>query len=122
MKVLVLLGALVGALAVAAGAAPAGAGKAPRVWVADQSPIVVGASGFAPRDRVEVTLVTSGKHLVKTVRANQSGGLRAQWPGSISMDACHFVAVTAVGADGRRAAYKSPRGGVECAPLQPVDQ
>jgi hypothetical protein len=122
MKALAFVVVLAGALLLGAQASPAGARKAPRVWVADRSPIVVAASGFASRGRVAVTLVAGGKRFAKTLHANRSGALRAQWPGSITIDACHFVVVTAVAADGRRASYKSPRGGVECTPVQPIDQ
>jgi hypothetical protein len=122
MKALAFAVLLAGALLLGAEASPAGARKAPRVWVADRSPIVVVGSGFASRERVSVTLVAGGKRLAKTLRSNRAGGVRAQWPGSVTIDACHFVVVTAVAADGRRASYKSPRGGVECTPVQPIDQ
>jgi hypothetical protein len=95
---------------------------APRVWVADQSPVVVAASGFGARQPIALTLVAGSTRYAKTVRATTTGRARAEWAGSIRIDACHLVIVTAVAGDGRRATYKSPRGGVECTPIQPISQ
>lgn len=96
---------------------------APRVWVADASPIVVGASGFGARERVTLKLAAAGgARYTKTLRASALGRARAEWQGSVQIDACHIAVVTAVGASGLRATTKWPRGGVECNPIQPVDQ
>jgi hypothetical protein len=113
------LGALVFWLAGAALARPL---ATPRVWVADRSPIVVAASGFGSRQPVALTLTAGGARYARTVTSTATGRVRAQWTGSIRIDACHLVIVTAVAADGRRATYKSPRGGVECTPIQPISQ
>ena len=47
--------------------------------------------------------------------------MHAEWTGSVQIDACHIVIVTAVGSSGLRATYKSPKG-VDCNPVQPVDR
>lgn len=122
MKALVIAVVLVAAgLGLAAGSS-ARPLAAPRVWVADRSPIVVAASGFGSRQPVALTLIAGGTRYARTVTSTAAGRARAQWAGSIRIDACHLVIVTAVAANGRRATYKSPRGGVECTPIQPVSQ
>lgn len=94
----------------------------PRVWVVDRSPITVAASGFASRERVALSVVaSSGTRFQKTVRATRLGKVHAEWTGSVQIDACHIVIVTAVGSSRLRATYKSPKG-VDCNPVQPVNQ
>lgn len=94
----------------------------PRVWVVDRSPITVAASGFASRERVRLSVVaSSGTRFRKTVRATRVGKVHAEWTGSVQIDACHIVIVTAIGSSGLRATYKSPKG-VDCNPVQPVNQ
>jgi hypothetical protein len=94
----------------------------PRVWIVDRSPITVAASGFASRERVTLSVVaSSGTRLQKTVRATRAGKVRAEWTGSVQVDACHVVIVRAVGSSGLRATYASPKG-VDCNPVQPINQ
>ncbi len=98
----------------------------PKVWIVDTSPIVVAAAGFGARERVAITLKASGTRYTKTLRATRAGRARAEWSGSIQVDGCHLVVVTAVGArTGVEATYTSPKpkGGLECpTPIQPADQ
>lgn len=122
MKAFVTAAVLAAALLGLARATSAHPLATPRVWVADRSPIVVAASGFGSRQPVALTLVAGGTRYAKTVKSTTAGRARAQWAGSIRIDACHLVIVTAVAANGRRATYKSPRGGVECTPIQPISQ
>jgi hypothetical protein len=107
-------------------AGPATVQPKPKVWVVDRSPIVVAAAGFGSRERVALTLKASATTYAKSLRATRAGRVRAEWSGSIQIDGCHLVVVTAVGAHtGLRATYSSPKpkGGVECpTPIQPADQ
>jgi hypothetical protein len=122
MKALAIVAVSAATVLGLAGASSARPLAAPRVWVADRSPIVVAASGFGSRQPVALTLTAGGTRYTKTVKSTTAGRARAQWAGSIRIDACHLVIVTAVAANGRRATYKSPRGGIECAPIQPISQ
>ena len=120
LLLLVLAVCLLGA---AASAGRPAAKPKPRVWIADRSPIVVAASGFGARERVTLRLAAAGgARFAKTLRASAAGRARAEWRGSVQIDACHVAVVTAVGASGLRATSKWPRGGVECNPIQPVGQ
>jgi hypothetical protein len=97
-------------------------GAKPRVWVVDRSPITIAASGFGSRERVALSVVaSSGTKFQKTVRATRAGKVQAEWTGSVQIDACHTVIVRAIGSSGLRATYTSPKG-VDCNPIQPVDQ
>ncbi len=122
MKGFMIAAVLATALLGLAGATSARPLATPRVWVADRSPIVVAASGFGSRQPVALTLIAGGTRYARTVKSTTAGRVRTQWSGSIRIDACHLVIVTAVEANGRRATYKSPRGGVECTPIQPISQ
>ncbi len=124
MKIPALLAvALTALLSVNAGSA---AKPRPKVWVADRSPIVVAASGFAARERVVLTLKAAGTRYAKTLRAARSGRVEAEWPGAVQIDACHQVTASATGVrSGRQATYTSPKpkGGLECPqPVQPLDR
>jgi hypothetical protein len=93
----------------------------PRVWIVDRSPVGVAVSGFKAHDRIALTVVASGTRLAKTVRATAAGRARAEWSGTISIDACHAVVVTAVAKSGLRARYASPKG-MDCNPVQPIEK
>lgn len=119
MGVFVVVVALVAAVAQAS---LARTDATPRVWVVDSSPVTVAASGFGSRERVALSVVaSSGTRFQKTVRATRAGKVQAEWTGSVQIDACHVVIVRAIGSSGLRATYKSPKG-VDCNPVQPVDQ
>ena len=90
----------------------------PRLRISDRSPLVVRGSGFAPGERVRVT-VSGPRRLTKTVTAVRTGAILARWalPAG-DKESCAALAVRAVGTRGSVAAVKVP--GIEC-PQPPQD-
>jgi len=115
--------ALAFAALLAAGAQAAGGRGAakPRVWIVGSSPVGVAVSGFKAHDRIALSVVASGTKFQKTVRATVAGRAQAEWSGTINVDACHVVVVTAVAKSGLRARYASPKG-MDCNPVQPIEK
>jgi hypothetical protein len=95
--------AILAALAVAAAA---GATVKPRVWLTDESPVIVGGTGFVPGEHVTVTVSASQLTLRKTVDAKPTGRLYARWLTASITDHCHMIRVTAVGSEGTRAVFR----------------
>lgn len=100
----------------------ASAAAAPRIRVAVTSPLTVRGTGFAPHERVTVTVSAGSARLRHEVRATASGAFVARWPAAAPLPSCRqSVVVVAVGARGERAVWKSlPR--VCGAPPQPIGQ
>jgi hypothetical protein len=109
-------------ISVVALASTAAAASGPRIRVAVTPPLTVRGTGFAPHERVTVTLSAGTARLKQEVRATASGGFVACWEAAAPLAACRAsVVVVAVGARGDRAAWKSlPR--VCGAPPQPIGQ
>jgi hypothetical protein len=103
-------------------ASTASAASAPRVRVALTPPLTVRGTGFAPHERVTVTLTAGTTRLEHAVRATAAGAFVARWDGAAPLPACRAsLVVVAVGVHGDRAVWKSlPR--VCGAPPQPIGQ
>ena len=106
-----LLLSILVALALVPAAAPSALRA--RVWLADDSPVVVRGSGFHPAERVAVT-VAVGKSFQKTVVATATGTFVARWNASAAD--CHSTYIKAVGSMGSRAVVKIA---AECPPPPP---
>lgn len=115
------LAACVAVLAAAAAAAlPVAHAGAVRVAPVRLSPLVVAGSGFAPHVAVQVRVSAAGVHASARTRATAAGRILVRFRAAIELDGCHPGAITAVAADGTRAAWK-PVPSASCANLQPVD-
>lgn len=100
---------LIAGLLAAAVAAPAAlSAAAPHVRLVGRSPAAVAGVGFHPGERVAVTVADGTARLRTTVVANARGGFLARFARGLSGGACSQVVVTAVGASGDRAAWKTP--------------
>lgn len=95
--------AILAALAVVAAA---GATVTPRVWLTNESPVVVGGTGFVPGEHVTIRVSAGELLLRKTVDAKPTGRLYARWASASIPDHCHMIRVTAVGSEGTRAVYR----------------
>lgn len=109
---------LIAAVAVPAASA---AGK-PQVKLAANDPAVVRGTGFAAREQVTVTILAGAKRLTAKVTTTAAGVFVARWTQAAPAAAgCRgALAVTAVGARGDRAGWKSPLH--LCTPVQPIGQ
>jgi hypothetical protein len=86
----------------------ASASGGPRIRLADRAPATVSGSGFHVTERIAVT-VTNGKLVLsKRVYTNAHGVFTARFLRDIPMPACGQIAIRALGADGERAAWKTP--------------
>lgn len=115
MRRFLILAVLVVA-ALAPSLAPAGALHA-RVWLADRSPLVVRGAGFAPAERVTVTVTGAGR-FVRAVTATRSGAIVARWTAVPAKAGCAALFIRAVGARGTVTTAKV--AGIEC-PQPPAD-
>ena len=89
-----------------------------RIRVADRNPLVIRGSGFAPGERIRVT-VSGPRRLAKTVTAARTGAFLVSWVlAAGEKESCAALAVRAVGTRGSVAAVKVP--GIEC-PQPPQD-
>ncbi len=104
--------ALIGMLALVIPAAAIARTPA-KVWIADQSPLVIRGSGFKTHERVTVTVRMSTVHVFHRV-ATRTGTFVVTVPAGNIKLGCNTMAIQAVGAAGTRAALKVP--GVECPP------
>jgi len=92
-------------LAALAAAAPSASAVRAHVRLVSASPVRVSGSGFAPGERVTVT-VTAGKTKLHTsVAATGAGRFIAVWNGSIA-GGCHSTTVVARGASGRASLWR----------------
>jgi hypothetical protein len=90
---------LLGAALVAATATGASANTVAKVWIADQSPLVVRGSGFHASSKVTVA-VAKAKHLYKTTATSTtSGGFTARFASSLTKQ-CGNTFVSARDASG----------------------
>jgi hypothetical protein len=94
-RILVLFAAGV----IAATATSASANPVAKVWIADQSPLVVRGSGFHASSKVTVT-VAKAKHLYKTTATSTvSGGFTARFASTLTRQ-CGNTLVSARDASG----------------------
>ena len=114
----VLLGA---SLALVLAPAALATTSVPRVRLVDRTPTTVAGTGFRVGERVVVTVNASPTHLSKTVITTARGDFLARFGRNLVVAHCGQVAITAVGARGDRAAWKTPPQ-VCGAPPQPVGQ
>ena len=80
----------------------------PRVQLADRAPAVVAGTGFRHAERVLVTVSNGKIRLSKRVSTNARGTFTARFAHEVPMAACGQIAITAVGAHGDRAGWKTP--------------
>ena len=99
---------LLAVLAAAALAPLAVASTQPSVRLARPAPAQVAGRGFHPRERVRVTVGTGTAALRKTVSTTARGAFVARFTTAAPRPRCGSYVVTAVGARGDRAAWKSP--------------
>lgn len=77
-----------------------------RIYIADESPLVVRGTGFKAAERVRVT-VTHGKTIFTRVTyARATGVVVARWTASMPTT-CASTFVLAVGSEGSRASYRN---------------
>ena len=88
-----------------------------KVWIADQSPLVIRGSGFKTHERVTVTVRMSTVHVFHRV-ATRTGTFVVTVPAGNIKLGCNTLSVRAVGNRGTIAVAKVP--GTECPP-PPVD-
>ena len=74
--------------------------KRPRLVLADLQPLVVTGTGFRDGERVRL-LVTAGRVVERTVRANANGRFRTEF--GFRLGRCDAVVVQALGGRGSRA-------------------
>lgn len=97
------------ALVVAGAIVPAALASArPTVRLLVPSPATVSGKGFHPHERVVVTVRNGTKALHKRTRATMHGAFVARFAEAAPGGTCGQIVVTAVGARGDRAAWKSP--------------
>lgn len=111
---LLIAGALAAPAALAAGT--------PQVRLAGNDPAVVRGSGFDARELVTVTVRGGSTRLTARVTTTATGTFTARWAQAApAATGCRAtITVTAVGARGDRAGWKSPHH--LCTPIQPIDQ
>jgi hypothetical protein len=80
----------------------------PSVRLISASPARVAGSGFHPRERVLVTVGAGADALRGTVRSSARGAFVVRFAKPVPRSACGQLVVSAVGARGDRAAWKSP--------------
>jgi hypothetical protein len=80
----------------------------PRVHLADRAPATVAGVGFRHAERVLVTVSNGKVKLSKRVLTNARGTFTARFAHVLPMAACGQIAITAVGARGDRAGWKTP--------------
>jgi len=102
MKLAVLIGVLV--LAIAGAAVAADLRTKPALRVADRSPVTVAGTAFVSRERVLVT-VSSSHTWTRRATAGARGTFRVVFEGA-TVDRCEVVRVVATGARGSRATLK----------------
>jgi hypothetical protein len=100
--------AVVAAFAIAV-VVPSASAAAPRLVIANSSPLVVSGSHFKAGERVTVTFGQS----TRRVRTTRLGRFRASFAG-VAVDRCSGLRIAAVGARGDRALLVQSR--VKCAP------
>jgi hypothetical protein len=108
---LVAVIALSGAVAASAFAGGDGA----RLSIVGAAPLTVRGTGFASTERVRVTLRTTTRTVVRSVRTGTGGTFTARFPG-VWITRCGEAALTAVGARGDRARLVRHRGVASCNP------
>jgi uncharacterized protein YbjT (DUF2867 family) len=99
---------LLAALVVAALAAPASGAARPRVRLMDLTPASVAGTGFRGRERVLVTVTGSSGRLRRAVVTSAGGAFVVRFARAVSTAGCNQLAISAVGAKGDRAYWKSP--------------
>ena len=98
LAILLILAALVSA-------APSASALKARVWLVKTSPVRVNGSGFAPGERVRVTVTAGKTKLSEAVAATPTGRIAAVWNGSIA-GGCHSITIIARGISGRVALWR----------------
>jgi hypothetical protein len=110
-------------LVAAAAAAPLaqGAGSTARVWVSDDSPLVVRGSGFHARTMVDLTLSRGKVTTHAAVRSTAGGAISMTVRATNFIAACGKTTIRAADAEGRHAVWVSPPPscGTEPGPIVP---
>jgi hypothetical protein len=93
----------------------------PRVHLAGFAPALVTGSGFHARERVVVTVHRGTFALSKAVLTNTHGTFVARFTRDLAATSCGQIMVTATGARGDRAGWKTPPAvcGTQQQPLSP---
>ena len=98
--------------------APAGAGSTtgrPALVATDLTPLTLRGDRFKAGEAVRVTVWQSGEKLVRVRRASATGHVRAAFVEVQVVDRCNSdLRAVALGASGRRAAWKLPQ--LQCPP------
>ena len=107
----------------AAAAAPLaqGAASTARVWLSDDSPLVVRGTGFHARTMVDVTLWRGKVTTHAAVRSTAAGAISMTVRATNFTAACGKTTIRAADAEGRRAVWVSPPPscGTEPGPIVP---
>jgi hypothetical protein len=98
--------------------AAASASATAHVRLVSAAPIVIRGSGFQSHERVAVTVRSGATRLLLRVSSTSNGAFTARFVRRLRVAPCEGIAVSAVGALGDKAAWKSPPPacGTELAP------
>jgi hypothetical protein len=99
--------ALLAATLVAVAATSAQTGPRSQVRLVEFSPAVVRGTGFQPQERVLVTVRTESTAMRMRVTSSASGAFTARFGRDLRGAICSGFAITATGARGDRAVWKS---------------
>lgn len=94
-------------LAIALVLASSASAAAPRVWLVHDHPITVAGRGFAPAERVRITVAYGKERYVLAARTTATGAFVARSAASTKAN-CASLTLTAVGSTGDRAVFKVP--------------
>jgi hypothetical protein len=81
-------------------ASASGAGRSPRLVIADREPLTIRGTRFAPNEKVKL-LVSAHTQLTRSVRVGERGGFTTRF--RVALGRCDALVVQAVGARGSRA-------------------
>jgi hypothetical protein len=80
----------------------------PQVRLTGFSPAQAAGTGFQARERVVVRVTGGSNHLARAVVTSARGAFVARFARPLAATGCRQLVLTAIGANGDRAAWKSP--------------
>ncbi len=80
----------------------------PQVRLMTFSPAKVAGTGFEARERVVVKVTGGANHLARAVMTSARGAFVARFARPLAATGCRQLVISAVGAEGDHAAWKSP--------------
>jgi len=102
----------------AAALLPAASGaRAVHVEFRHYSPLAVSGSGFAPAQRVRISVSWHGGRVARRIRADARGRISASWHISVRRHLCDGLVAVVVTGSGRRATARPPAALCGAVPL-----